>query len=172
MQLQTTLPVEQRQSFSQVVKSILSGGIRGVYKGAGATLLRDVPFTAVYFPFFSYLKLCCARSDISWLRRDNTDHLVNADKRVSLFGTFLAGLVAGSVVAVAVTPADVIKTRVQGQNGDALYQGKISKCVQSILKTEGVGAFFKGASARFMLIGPLFGVVLFTYELMPRIIKF
>ena len=34
----------------------------------------------------------------------------------------------------------------------------------------GVKAFFKGASGRFILIGPLFGVVLATYEFMPRIL--
>ena len=34
--------VAQRKSFMQVVRGILSSGIRGVYEGAGATLLRGL----------------------------------------------------------------------------------------------------------------------------------
>ena len=30
-------------------------GIRGIYKGFYSTMLRDVTFSAIYFPFFAYL---------------------------------------------------------------------------------------------------------------------
>jgi solute carrier family 25 aspartate/glutamate transporter 12/13 len=31
-------------------------GIVGLYKGASACLLRDIPFSAIYFPAYSHLK--------------------------------------------------------------------------------------------------------------------
>jgi solute carrier family 25 aspartate/glutamate transporter 12/13 len=31
-------------------------GILGLYKGASACLLRDIPFSAIYFPAYSHLK--------------------------------------------------------------------------------------------------------------------
>lgn len=31
-------------------------GLVGLYKGASACLLRDIPFSAIYFPAYSHLK--------------------------------------------------------------------------------------------------------------------
>lgn len=31
-------------------------GVLGLYKGASACLLRDIPFSAIYFPAYSHLK--------------------------------------------------------------------------------------------------------------------
>ena len=53
--------------------------------------------------------------------------------------------------------------------GIELYKN-IRTCVKMTWAEGGVGAFFKGATGRFLLIGPLFGVVLFTYEVMPKLI--
>jgi hypothetical protein len=90
--------------------------------------------------------------------------LRSCGQRVSLFGTFTAGMIAGSTAAFLVTPADVIKTRLQGN--ERAHFKNIPTCVSLTLK-EGPGAFFKGAMGRLLLIGPLFGIVLLTYEFLP-----
>jgi len=48
--------------------------------------------------------------------------------------------------------------------------GGIINCAKLTFQKEGFSAFFKGATARVILVGPLFGIVLATYEIMPKFI--
>ena len=59
-----------------------------------------------------------------------------------MFYLFLSGATAGAIAAGAVTPADVVKTRVQVENS---RYNSIPHCAATVLKEEGVSAFFKGA---------------------------
>ncbi|XP_041916753.1 mitochondrial glutamate carrier 1 [Alosa sapidissima] len=68
-------------------------GITGLYKGLGATLLRDVPFSVIYFPLFAHLNN---------LGRGGTEG------PAPLYVSFISGCVAGSTAAVAVNPMDGI----------------------------------------------------------------
>ncbi|XP_015284216.1 PREDICTED: mitochondrial glutamate carrier 1-like, partial [Gekko japonicus] len=89
----------RRISATQIAVELLHAqGIKGLYKGLGATLLRDVPFSIIYFPLFDHLNK--AKQD-------------SLEERAPFFHSFLAGCVAGSVAAVSVNPCDVIKTRLQ-----------------------------------------------------------
>ncbi|XP_056134783.1 mitochondrial glutamate carrier 1 [Lampris incognitus] len=127
-------------------------GISGLYRGLGATLLRDVPFSIIYFPLFSHL---------------NSAGGCGVDGRAPFYWSFLSGCFAGSTAAVVVNPADVIKTRLQsstkGNQGD-VYNG-VTDCVRKILRNEGPSAFLKGAYCRALVIAPLFGIVQVVYFL-------
>ncbi|XP_075568805.1 mitochondrial glutamate carrier 1 isoform X4 [Pelecanus crispus] len=143
--------VETRTTAMQITRELLrSKGIAGLYKGLGATLLRDVPFSIVYFPLFANLN-----------KLGQKDPNVKAPFYVS----FLSGCVAGSTAAVAVNPCDVIKTRLQslqrGVNEDT-YSG-ILDCTKKIWQKEGPMAFLKGAYCRALVIAPLFGIAQVVY---------
>ncbi|KAM9191540.1 mitochondrial glutamate carrier 1 isoform 4-T4 [Mergus octosetaceus] len=143
--------VEARPTATQITRELLrSKGIAGLYKGLGATLLRDVPFSIVYFPLFANLN-----------KLGQKDPSVKAPFYVS----FLSGCVAGSTAAVAVNPCDVIKTRLQslqrGVNEDT-YSG-ILDCTKKIWQKEGPTAFLKGAYCRALVIAPLFGIAQVVY---------
>ncbi|KTG43801.1 hypothetical protein cypCar_00023341 [Cyprinus carpio] len=75
----------------------------------------------------------------------------------------------GMPAASLVTPADVIKTRLQvaARAGQTTYNGLID-CFWKILREEGPRAFWKGAEARVFRSSPQFGVTLVTYELLQR----
>uniref|UniRef100_A0ABD2WES0 EF-hand domain-containing protein n=1 Tax=Trichogramma kaykai TaxID=54128 RepID=A0ABD2WES0_9HYME len=134
-----------------VVKEL---GLFGLYKGARACLLRDVPFSAIYFPMYAHTKTKFADEG-------------GYNTPLSLL---CAGAIAGVPAAALVTPADVIKTRLQvvARQGQTTYNG-LMDCAQKIYKEEGARAFWKGATARVFRSSPQFGVTLFTYELLQRL---
>ncbi|NP_001412265.1 mitochondrial glutamate carrier 1 isoform 4 [Homo sapiens] len=146
-------PAAPRPTATQLTRDLLrSRGIAGLYKGLGATLLRDVPFSVVYFPLFA---------NLNQLGRPASE------EKSPFYVSFLAGCVAGSAAAVAVNPCDVVKTRLQslqrGVNEDT-YSG-ILDCARKILRHEGPSAFLKGAYCRALVIAPLFGIAQVVYFL-------
>ncbi len=128
-------------------------GFFGLYKGAGACLLRDIPFSGIYFPTYAGTKTRFAE--------------MRADKKPEKTDLLLAGAIAGVPAASLVTPADVIKTRLQveARKGQQTYHG-IRDCFWKVLKAEGPFAFGKGALARVFRSSPQFGVTLFSYEML------
>ncbi|KAI1316361.1 mitochondrial aspartate-glutamate transporter agc1 [Mortierella claussenii] len=130
-------------------------GIVGLYKGAGACLLRDIPFSAIYFPVYAHLK-----KDFF---KEGPDH------RLSIGELLTAGAAAGMPAAYFTTPADVIKTRLQveAKKGQSTYSG-IADAARKIYKEEGLRAFFKGGPARILRSSPQFGTTLMVYEILQR----
>ncbi|XP_017101160.2 calcium-binding mitochondrial carrier protein Aralar1 isoform X2 [Drosophila bipectinata] len=129
-------------------------GLFGLYKGARACLLRDVPFSAIYFPTYAHTKAMMAD-------KDGYNHPLTL---------LAAGAIAGVPAASLVTPADVIKTRLQvvARSGQTTYTG-VWDATKKIMAEEGPRAFWKGTAARVFRSSPQFGVTLVTYELLQRL---
>lgn len=129
-------------------------GLLGLYKGSFACILRDVPFSAIYFPTYAHLKKSFA---------DDSGY-------ISPLSILTAGAIAGAPAASLVTPADVIKTRLQvkARAGQTVYNG-VFDATRKIYAEEGFRAFWKGAVARMCRSSPQFGVTLSTYELLQRV---
>ncbi|KAI3356930.1 hypothetical protein L3Q82_003569 [Scortum barcoo] len=145
-------PQVMRVSATQITKELLrTKGVTGLYRGLAATLMRDIPFSVVYFPLFAHLHQLGQRS--------------SEDQTVPFYWSFMSGCFAGCVAAIAVSPCDVVKTRLQslkkGANEET-YNGVVD-CVRKILRKEGPGAFLKGASCRALVIAPLFGIAQVVY---------
>ncbi|XP_015437476.1 PREDICTED: calcium-binding mitochondrial carrier protein Aralar1 isoform X1 [Dufourea novaeangliae] len=129
-------------------------GLFGLYKGSRACFLRDIPFSAIYFPMYAHTK----------------SRLADEGGYNTPLSLLVAGALAGVPAAAMVTPADVIKTRLQvvAREGQTTYNGLLD-CAKKIYREEGARAFWKGASARVFRSSPQFGVTLFTYELLQRL---
>eukprot|EP01133_Synstelium_polycarpum_P004029 gene4029-4666_t len=138
---------------SSAISIVRELGITGLYKGAGACLLRDIPFSAIYFPAYAKMKTI----------------LADKDGNIAPKNLFISGMVAGIPAASLVTPADVIKTRLQvkAKSGEQTYEG-IRDCAQKIWREEGFRAFFKGCVARVFRSSPQFGVTLLSYEMLQK----
>ncbi|KAF9349353.1 hypothetical protein BGX26_012321 [Mortierella sp. AD094] len=78
-------------------------GVAALYQGYRATLLRDVPFSALQFAFYEKFKLEARR----WEARP--------DGQMSLHVETACGAVAGGLAGFLTTPLDVMKTLLQTQ---------------------------------------------------------
>lgn len=126
-------------------------GFPGVYKGASACLLRDIPFSALYFPSY-----------IFWKDYFSNHWTETGSEQAS---TLLAGSIAAIPASFITTPADVLKTRLQSiaRPGEVPYQG-IRDCVRTMYRDEGITSFFRGASQRVLRLSPQFGITMIAYE--------
>jgi solute carrier family 25 aspartate/glutamate transporter 12/13 len=140
-------------SSSTMVGVIKDLGFPGVYRGASACLIRDVPFSAIFFP--SYV----ACKDVL------VQHNSNFTGQATAADIFYAGTIAGIPASLLTTPADVVKCRLQSiaRPGEASYSG-IRDCVTKMYQNEGIFAFFQGSVMRVLRIAPQFGLSLLLYE--------
>ncbi len=132
-------------------------GLMGLYKGASACLLRDVPFSAIYFPTYNHLK------------RDLFGE--GPKKKLGVVQLLTAGAIAGMPAAYLTTPCDVIKTRLQveARKGETKYTS-LRHCARTIWAEEGFRAFFKGGPARVLRSSPQFGFTLAAYEVLQTLL--
>ncbi|SJM87260.1 probable Mitochondrial aspartate-glutamate transporter AGC1 [Zygosaccharomyces bailii] len=132
-------------------------GFMGLYKGVLACLMRDVPFSAIYFPTYAHVK-----KNIFNLNPQST----TGRSRLKTWELLLSGALAGMPAAFLTTPCDVIKTRLQidPRKGEIRYHG-IAHAARTIMKEEGFKSFFKGGGARVLRSSPQFGFTLAAYEM-------
>ncbi|KAI0233277.1 Calcium-binding mitochondrial carrier protein Aralar1 [Lamellibrachia satsuma] len=130
-------------------------GFFGLYKGARACFLRDIPFSGIYFPVYAHLKA-----------KTCDDRGYNG-----ALSLLVSATLAGAPAAALTTPADVIKTRLQvvAREGMTTYSGVLD-AARKIWQEEGGRAFWKGAPARVFRSSPQFGVTLMTYEILQRLL--
>ncbi|KAL6757765.1 mitochondrial carrier domain-containing protein [Haematococcus lacustris] len=127
------------------VRSIVAReGLRGLYAGYGAFLLRDLPFDAIEFVAYEQLKQGLS----TYLKRELKPQ-----------ETSMIGAVAGGFTGLVTTPLDVLKTRLMTQGANGRYKSLVDAVVQ-IARDEGTAAFLKGWQPRLIWIS-LGGFVFF-----------
>ncbi|XP_053200702.1 mitochondrial glycine transporter B-like isoform X2 [Panonychus citri] len=117
-------------------------GLRGLYSGAFPTILRDVPYSGIYYMFYSQLRNyaanCCLNS---------RNHHDNPQPNLETFINFTCSLVSGIFASIITHPADVIKTRMQL---DPKGFPGLSSSVAIIFRDKGSIGFFIGLTPRLM----------------------
>ena len=99
-----------------------------------------------------------------------THHFRTTGKGFLDFGIDVSGgFTGGAIAAMATTPLDVIKTRLQvfshaTQGGENMAYESYFSALSSIYRNEGFSAFFKGVGARTMWMAPSVAFTLVCYE--------
>ncbi|KAG7251772.1 hypothetical protein CRUP_035682 [Coryphaenoides rupestris] len=125
--------------------------------GWGPTVLRDVPFSALYW--FNY-ELVKAR-----LHEQQQQHLTNFSI------SFAAGAISGSVAAILTLPFDVVKTRRQIQLGEMETLGvplartsSTWHILKDIWTESGHRGLFAGFLPRVIKVAPACAIMISSYE--------
>ncbi|XP_061390988.1 solute carrier family 25 member 35-like [Musca vetustissima] len=125
-------------------------GIYGLWRGSMAAIPRAAIGSGAQIATFGKTKYMLKQYDIV------TQPTLNS---------FCAGLIAGSLMSVAITPPDVISTRLYNQGWDerGRYNGWLDCCVK-ILKSEGIYGLYKGFWANYLRIAPHSTLVLLFFD--------
>ncbi|KAM9313009.1 solute carrier family 25 member 48 [Gastrophryne carolinensis] len=131
-------------------------GFTGLYRGAGAMLLRDIPGYCLYFIPYTYL--------CKWLTMEH-------HSTPSASSVWLAGGIAGAISWGTATPMDVVKSRLQA---DCLYKKKykgVRDCIFQSYQNEGIQVFFRGITVNAIRGFPMSAAMFLTYELSLKALK-
>jgi solute carrier family 25 citrate transporter 1 len=109
-------------------------GFLAIYRGLFPVIARQGANQAVRFTVYSLLK--------QWLQASQP-----AGKQIHWAKTFGIGMIAGTVTVYTTMPLDVLKTKMQGIGAKERY-GNSFRCVLTVLREEGLFAFWKGATPR------------------------
>mmetsp|Transcript_62314 Transcript_62314/g.171330 ORF Transcript_62314/g.171330 Transcript_62314/m.171330 type:complete len:186 (+) Transcript_62314:792-1349(+) len=140
------------------------GGVRGLFIGWEANLLKDVPFAAFKLSLYEGLM----RFYLYMTPRPNST--------VQAWESSAIGVASGMVTAVVTNPLDVINTRVKAAQAPAAAttgsgeagagaamaarsEVRIASIARNLVKNEGSGALLSGLGPRLLILG--FGSGLF-----------
>ncbi|XP_053181286.1 mitochondrial glycine transporter B-like isoform X2 [Scomber japonicus] len=118
-------------SVAGALKSVYeTEGLRALFSGLTATLLRDAPFSGIYVMFYSQAKKSMPQE-------------VTSSAYIPLVN-FSAGVVAGVLASLVTQPADVVKTHIQVSPS----HWRTSDAIRYIYMEHGLRGFFRGAVPR------------------------
>ncbi|KAM9963928.1 hypothetical protein ACTFIW_005569 [Dictyostelium discoideum] len=154
-------------AFNSALKIIKTDGIIGLFKYSYVSLLRDLPFTAIYFSTYEF-------------SRNYQKHLINRGlksgekkKKLSSVNNLISGSLAGLIGTTLTIPIDVIKTNLQTQDllpkDKRVFNGVIS-AFKYIIKNEGFKGLTKGLSTRLIHIVPSAGLSFCAYEYIKKLL--
>lgn len=112
-----------------VVGGLLRGvGVTGLWKGACAALVRDLPFEVMEFGLYEILKA-------KW----------GKGRKLCVSEMVLLGMVTGAIAGGVVAPVDLVVTRVLAQPG---RYGGVWRGLTSVVRNEGKRGLFRGVGLK------------------------
>lgn len=128
-------------------------GLLGLWKGLFPTILRDVPFSSIYWTSY---ETCKKMYDV---------------KDPSFGFSFCAGAVSGSIAAFFTVPFDVVKTHQQIEFGETvIYTDKPGQpsgtfaTMLKIYKNHGVRGLYAGVVPRLIKVAPACAIMIASFE--------
>lgn len=140
-------------------------GLRGIYKGYGATLFSFGPFSAIFLSTYEKFKAACL----------NAYGLPADSVHVPLACVLTSGVASGTVASVLTNPLDMAKLRMQVQRGNAAFSfnyNNVFHGVKQIVLHEGVRGLFKGVTARIAFHAPSTSISIASYEKCKELVEY
>jgi len=159
-----------------IAHTIKEAGVRGLYRGFGATALGIVPYAGVSFVTYDTLKHLAsehyARQTVLESRTTAEGEAVAAAAQASATGgvpvwvRLACGAVAGAAAQTASYPLDVVRRRMQlyGLSSQLPLYRNTWHALVHIARTEGVKRLYIGLSINYIKVGPAHAISFVTYE--------
>ncbi|KAL0566977.1 carnitine transporter, partial [Marasmius crinis-equi] len=121
---------QKYKGVTDVIKHLYKeGGLRSIFRGSGATIMRDGPGSAAYFAAYEVTKKALTPAGSS-------------PTELNLSAIIFAGGMAGVAMWAIAIPPDVIKSRIQSAP-TGTYSGFMD-CARKTIAQDGAAALFKG----------------------------
>jgi solute carrier family 25 citrate transporter 1 len=154
--------IQTNQPLVPGVKSILrESGIRGIYQGLIATILKQGSNQGLRFMFFNKYKEMLA----DYSKKKN-------GKAIPLnpLQALLGGMMAGCFSTLGNNPFDVVKTQMQGKDAAKKYKNTLD-CFVKIWQEEGLRGYYKGVVPRLGRVVPGQGVIFMSFETVQEVVE-
>lgn len=183
---------------SEFRSMIRSEGISSLFRGLSPTLMRDVPFSAIYW-------VCIESMRDFWKGYNAEQNHLTISSFQQAGEALVNGSVSGTIAAAVTTPLDVLKTRSQVgvinaqmvassftvgtaaavcDHGGALAYHQPPKnttialsspesmlsMTRTIVKEEGISGLWRGNVARMMKVAPACAIMIASYEVGKRLL--
>ncbi|CAG9818712.1 unnamed protein product [Phaedon cochleariae] len=114
---------------------------KGLYRGFGSTVMREIPFSAIQFPILEYLKMTYR-------------NVFKNNIPLESWEVAVCGFIAGGFSAAVTTPLDVVKTRIMLADRKLAMSGEITfgNTMKSIYAANGFKGLFAGFIPRVLWI--------------------
>lgn len=149
-----SVQLSYREVGAAIKSSVRNDGILSMMRGLGPSLLRDIPFSGIYWFIYEMSKS-------RWLQHSGNDTL-------HFLEAFSSGALAGSTAAVITLPFDVIKTHRQIELGENFVHGKqvtsTWKLIMQLYHQKGISALFAGIVPRVVKVAPACAIMISSYE--------
>ncbi|KAG0052439.1 Mitochondrial oxaloacetate carrier protein [Gryganskiella cystojenkinii] len=126
-----------RHTFQALSRIYGEEGIRGLYRGVDASMLRTGVGSAVQLPLYDIVK---------------QKLITTAGMENGALCHATSSLISGFFLCIVMNPFDIVSTRMFNQAGE-FYKNPLD-CFVKTIRTEGIGALYKGFTAHYLRIGP------------------
>jgi solute carrier family 25, member 39/40 len=159
-QMQSSQEVASLGMRKKFLLNIKENGVQSLWRGLTPTLMRDVPFSILYWGLYEEFRkrtMCFMEGSSVFMQ------------------SFISGAAAGGIAAFATTPFDVIKTRQQVDIFQTGHQElplvtKMNKSkgtfelLNTICREEGFSRLFTGVAPRVVKVAPACAIMIGSYD--------
>lgn len=134
-------------------------GLRGFYRGFGATVMTYGTMSAVWWMCYENTKELLYKHDPRALYTATID-----PSEPNRPAQIIAGLLAGAAMTVVSNPLDLVKTRIQTQLSEEGKYRNMLQGLRTVVREEGYVAFLRGMVPKVVSRAPLMAVSSLLYE--------
>ncbi|XAR57580.1 hypothetical protein NMG60_11025771 [Bertholletia excelsa] len=157
-------------------KIIYTGGLRGLYRGFGISILTYAPSNAVWWASYSIAHrliwsgigcYCCKKSS----ECGETNGVLRPDSKAVVAVQGVSAAMASGFSALVTMPLDTIKTRLQVLEGEGNGRRPptVVQTVRNLVKEGGFGACYRGLGPRWASMSMSAATMITTYEFLKRL---